>query len=59
MCRQSIDYARAWTERELPVRLLPVEGADHFTVLESLAAPDGMLMKALAEIIDAREQQFP
>ena len=55
MRRQSIDYARAWRERGLPVRLLPVEGADHFTVLEGLAAPDGELMKVLAEMIDARE----
>src|SRR5262249_6074191 len=31
--RQSIEYARAWTERGLPGRLLPVHGADHFTIL--------------------------
>lgn len=59
LCRQSIDYARAWSERGLPVRLLPVEGADHFTVLESLAAPDGVLMKALATMIEAPEQKVP
>src|SRR5215468_7037386 len=34
LCRQSIDYAAAWTKRGLPGRLLPVEGADHFTILE-------------------------
>jgi hypothetical protein len=31
--------------------LLPIEGADHFTVLESLAPPDGVLTNALAEMI--------
>ena len=37
LCRQSIEYARAWTERGLPGRLLPVDGADHFTILDALA----------------------
>src|SRR5262249_25231101 len=30
LCRQSIEYARAWTERGLPGHLLPVDSADHF-----------------------------
>jgi arylformamidase len=50
LCRQSIDYARAWSKRGLPGRLLPIEGANHFTVLESLASPDGALTKALVEL---------
>ena len=33
LCRQSIEYAQAWTKRGLPGRLLPVDGADHFTIL--------------------------
>jgi arylformamidase len=50
LCRQSVDYARAWVERGLPGRLLPVEGADHFTILESLADPKGVLTQALVEM---------
>ena len=46
LCRQSIEYGRKWTERDLSGRLLPVEGADHFTILEALARPEGVLMRA-------------
>jgi arylformamidase len=51
LCRQSIEYAQAWVERELPGHLLPVDGANHFTVMETLASPDGALMKALLDLI--------
>jgi arylformamidase len=51
LCRQSIDYAQAWVERGLPGHLLPVDGADHFTILEALASPDGPLMQALLKMI--------
>ena len=47
LCRQSIDYAQAWAERGLAGHLLPIDGADHFTVLEALASPEGELMQAL------------
>lgn len=47
LCRQSIDYAQAWVERGLPGQLLPIDGADHFTILEALARPEGALMQAL------------
>jgi acetyl esterase/lipase len=50
LCRQSIDYAKAWTERGLPGRLLPVAGADHFSILESLSEADGALTRALVEM---------
>ncbi|HZM45077.1 MAG TPA: alpha/beta hydrolase [Burkholderiales bacterium] len=53
LCRQSVDYARTWLERGLPGRLLPVEGADHFTILESLAAPGGALAQALLQMVAA------
>ncbi len=49
--RQSIDYAKAWGERGLPGRLLPIDGANHFTILESLAQPDGELMRALLALV--------
>src|SRR5262249_21139372 len=51
LCRQSTDYARALAERSLPGRLLPVDGTNHFTILESLADPGGTLTRALAEMV--------
>src|SRR5215467_6809214 len=51
LCRQSIEYGRAWTERGLPGRLLPVDGADHFTILDALARPEGVLTQALLAML--------
>ncbi len=51
LCRQSVDYAQTWRARTLPGRLLPVDGANHFTILESLGDPDGALSQALAEMV--------
>ena len=53
LCRQSIDYAQAWTERGLAGHLLPIDGADHFTILEALANPEGTLMQALLAMTGA------
>jgi len=51
LCRQSIDYGQAWIERGLPGRLLPVDGANHFTILEALADADGALARALLDMV--------
>jgi arylformamidase len=51
LCRQSVDYVKAWVEGGLPGYLLPISGADHFTILEHLADPDGVLTQALMEMI--------
>jgi arylformamidase len=51
LCRQSIEYARAWLGRGLPGQLLPVDGANHFTILESLARPDGALTRAFIKML--------
>jgi arylformamidase len=51
LCRQSIDYAQAWVDRSLSGRLLPVDGANHFTILETLAYPQGVLAQALIDMI--------
>jgi acetyl esterase/lipase len=51
LCRQSIEYARAWTERGLPGHLLPVNSADHFTILDSLARAEGALTRALLTLL--------
>jgi arylformamidase len=47
LCRQAVDYAQAWVEHGLSGRLLPIDGADHFTILEALADPGGELAQAL------------
>jgi arylformamidase len=51
LCRQSVEYGKAWAENGLPGYLLPVSVADHFTILEHLANPDGALTQALMEMI--------
>ena len=49
--RQSVEYAQAWVEQGLPGELLPVDGANHFTILEQLASPDGALTRALLRLV--------
>jgi arylformamidase len=53
LCRQSVDYAQAWVERGLPGHLLPIDGADHFSILEALADPGGELARALMAMVRA------
>jgi acetyl esterase/lipase len=48
--RQSADYAQAWVEQGLPGQLLPLDGANHFTILEQLASPEGVLTRALLRL---------
>ena len=51
--RGSVDRleAQACTERGLPGHPLLVGGANHFTILETLANPRGALTRALFEMI--------
>lgn len=51
LCRQSIEFGRAWTESGLPGHLLPIEGANHFTILETLADPQGILTRTLINMV--------
>ena len=51
LCRQPVEYARLWAEAGLPGEVLPVDGADHFTVLDTLADPNGTLAAALARLV--------
>jgi len=48
---QSIEYAQAWTKRGLLGRPLPVDGADHFTILDALGRPEGVLTQALLSML--------
>lgn len=51
--RQSRDYHAARQADGLPSSLLPLEGHDHFSILEELARPDGRLAASLSRSIAA------
>jgi arylformamidase len=48
--RQSRDFAQALTSQGWSPEILPVEGADHFSVLETLATEDGVLAEGMTEL---------
>ena len=50
MQRQSRDYAAARRTAKLPTQELPLAGHDHYSILEELANPDGVLTRCLVEI---------
>jgi len=54
LVRQSAEFAQAWTAKGLPGRYLPIEGHNHFSILEELARPDGKLVAALKELERSR-----
>jgi acetyl esterase/lipase len=49
--RQSEIYLEAWRERGLSGELIPLPGHHHYTALEELARPTGLLVKALATLV--------
>jgi arylformamidase len=59
LCRQSVDYGRAWSERGLSGRLLSIEGANHFTILEALANPKGALLQAMLGVMEGSVRLAP
>ncbi len=59
LCRQSMEYARAWIERGLPGRLLPIDRADHFTILNALSRPEGVLTQALLAMLGRKSPADP
>jgi arylformamidase len=48
----SMDFHAKRVAAQAPGRLLPVEGADHFTILEALRRPDGILVEAARRLLD-------
>jgi acetyl esterase/lipase len=50
--RQSDDYGRAWREAGLPGKVAPLEGHDHFSLLEELASPQGALTALARTLLD-------
>ena len=59
LCRQSMEYARAWIERGLPGRLLPIDRADHFTILNALSRSEGVLTQALLAMLGRKSPADP
>jgi acetyl esterase/lipase len=49
--RQSRVFHRIRAEAQAPGPLIPIPGADHFRMLESLWAEDGVLTRAVAELL--------
>jgi arylformamidase len=50
LVRQSEEYAAAWTAGGLRGRYLPVPARDHFSILEELARPNGVILEALRQL---------
>lgn len=48
--RQSQDYLAAWQARGLNGTLAPIHSANHFSILEQLAQPDGLLARHAARL---------
>ena len=44
-------YVSTWAAFGGPQPSVPIDGADHFTILETLAQPDGELMRALLTLV--------
>jgi arylformamidase len=53
LIRQSEEFAAAWQKRGLPGSYVPLEGHDHFSIVEELARPEGRLLAALRALAGA------
>lgn len=51
LCRQSEDFHIAWDAGMLPSMLLRLPQHNHFSILEELADPDGVILKEIVSII--------
>jgi arylformamidase len=52
LVNDSIDFHEKRAAAQAPGKLISVEGADHFTILEALRRPDGMLVDAARRLLD-------
>lgn len=52
LVRDSIDFHDKRMAANAPGKLIPVAGADHFTILETLRRPDGILVDAARRLLD-------
>ncbi len=49
--RQSRQFAATCTKANIKAELTPVAGANHFSILEQLASPDGWLVRCLSSLV--------
>ena len=49
--RQSREFTERACAEHLPVTMMTLAGRNHYTIMEELAAPDGMLTSALIRMI--------
>ncbi len=54
LIRQSNEFVAAWKRHGLVGRYLPVAEHDHFSILEELARPDGVILEALKALDQER-----
>lgn len=57
--RQSYEFAKSLADSEATVKISWVENLNHFEVLETLAASDGKMQKALLELIKNNDFREP
>jgi acetyl esterase/lipase len=48
--RQSVEYYAAWRAAGLDGAFVPLPGHDHFSLLDELSSPAGILARALARL---------
>ena len=51
LIRQSKDYSQAWQQAGHEGQYLPLAGHDHFSILEELASPSGLLLSELKRMV--------
>ena len=51
LIRQSKDYSEAWQKAGHAGQYLPLAGHDHFSILEELASPSGLLLSELKRMV--------
>jgi arylformamidase len=51
LCRQSEDFRVAWDARKLDSKLVRLPQHNHFSILEELADPEGVILKEIVSLI--------
>ena len=51
LCRQSEDFHVAWDARKLDSKLVRLPQHNHFSILEELADPEGMILKEITSLV--------
>jgi arylformamidase len=49
--RQSVEYYASWRAAGLPGEFIPAVAHDHFSILDAISNPDGVLARALVKLV--------